>query len=168
MARELLVLRHAKSSWDDEGLPDRKRPLAKRGRRDAPRVGRWIADSGLVPDRIVSSPAVRARETVELVARELGCDPGAIELDERVYDAGPRELQAVLADCPHDCRRMLLVGHNPGLEDLLDHLAGGLPGPAEGKRLPTATLAHLRLPDDWGALERGAGELLALVRPRDL
>lgn len=168
-ARELLALRHAKSSWDSGAETDYDRPLAGRGKRDIPRVAAWIGSRGLVPDRIVSSGARRARQTARRIADELGIPRAEVILDDRAYECGPGDLLQVLAACPSHCTRPLLVGHNPGLELLVEHLAGApIPTPAGCKAFPTGALALLRLPADWDDLPRGAGELVSLVRPRDL
>lgn len=168
MGRELLVLRHAKSSWDTDARTDFERPLAKRGRRDAPRMGLWVRENDLVPDHVVSSPAKRAVETVRLALAEMGVDEAAVVWEDEVYDSDASILLDVLAACPDDRRRVLLVGHNPSLEDLVAHLADGVDVPSGGKLFPTAALAHFAMPDDWRQLRRGCAELLALVRPRTL
>ena len=153
----LVVLRHAKSDWST-GRGDRDRPLSGRGRRQAPEAGRWLAEHGPVPDQVVVSPAVRARRTWDLVAAEL---PGPLptRVDERVYDASPDELLAVLADLPRSARTALLVGHNPGLEELVEHLVG------EHVRLPTSALAVVDVPESWSGLGQGSGTLRASGRP---
>ncbi len=169
MSRELLILRHAKSAWDTPAATDFDRPLNRRGKRDAPRIGAWLYEQGYLPDHVVASPARRARQTVRRVCKALGIDPGGIDWQERVYLAGLPTLLEVLSGCPSTARRVLLVGHNPGLEELLEYLGGTLLDPPPGgKRLPTATVARLALPDDWGRLASGCGRLLAWIRPRDL
>jgi phosphohistidine phosphatase len=169
MHRELLILRHAKSAWDTPAATDYDRPLNGRGKRDAPRMGAWLHAQGLVPDHVVASPARRARQTARRACKALGLDPEQVDWQTRLYLADLSTLLAVLADCPGDARRVLLVGHNPGLEELLVYLGGhDLPPPPGGKRLPTATVARLDLPEDWADLAAGSGELRAWVRPRDL
>ena len=168
MPRELLLLRHAKSAWGTDAPTDFERPLAARGRRDAPRMGLWMRENDLGPDHVVSSPAKRAQETVHLVLAELGLDGESAVTADEIYDAAVSDLLDVLADCPAERRRVLLVGHNPGLEDLVEHLAGRVDAPAGGKVFPTAALAHLAMPDDWTRLSRGCAELKALIRPRAL
>lgn len=168
MERELLILRHAKSDWGTPGLGDFDRPLNGRGKEDAPRVGRWIAAQGLQPDYVVSSPAHRARSTARKVARQCGFRRSAIDYRPRLYLADLPALLGVLRGAPELAQRVMLVGHNPGLEMLLLYLAGHVPEPADGKLLPTATLARLALPADWSELESGCGRLLELVRPRGL
>jgi phosphohistidine phosphatase len=169
MRRELLVLRHAKSAWNTAAASDFDRPLSGRGRRDAPRVGRFLADAGLAPDYVVASPARRARQTVIAVCAELGVDEQAIAWDERIYHAGTGTLMDVLAASPPGARRVLIAGHNPGLEMLVQTLCRELvPMPADWKLMPTAAVAHLAIPGDWRDLDGGTAELLGLTRPRDL
>ena len=169
MPRHLLLLRHAKSAWDTGVSVDFERPLAKRGKKDARRMGEWMRREGPRPDYVVSSPAVRARETVYAVCRELGIEVDGIHFDRRIYEADAATLLAVLADCPQGLNTILLVGHNPGLADLLAWLWGEkITLPEDGKLLPTATLARLRMPKDWTRLERGCGRMIVLTRPRSL
>ena len=159
----LLVLRHAKSSWKDPGLADHDRPLNKRGLRDAPRMGRLLREEDLVPDRIVSSTAVRARATADLVAAEAGCS-AAVKHSRRLYLASAPEIIGVLAEVGGDARKLLVVGHNPGLEELLAALTGC------SEPLPTAALAAVRLElAAWSKLEACApAQLVNLWRPRQL
>jgi phosphohistidine phosphatase len=167
MPRELLILRHAKSDWGASASTDFERPLAKRGRKEAPRVGEWLYREGLVPDLVVSSPAERAKETTLLACKAMDLKKRRIVWDEAVYEAGVSELLTVLARCPRDVSTILLVGHNPGLEDLLAFLGGDeVEVPVDGKLLPTATLARLEMPDDWSGLEEGCAHLVDIVRPR--
>ena len=117
MTRELLILRHGKSDWgtaDD----DFHRPLTERGRHSARRMAIWMVEQKLMPDHVVASPAERALATARKACKTMGLSPKTIHKDPRVYEAGPDELLRVLADCPGTARRVMLVGHNPGLEDL--------------------------------------------------
>jgi len=169
MSRELLILRHAKSDWDSEAPTDFERPLNGRGKRDAPRVGRWLLAQGWLPDHVVASPAQRARTTARRVAHEMGVDRDTIDWQQSVYLASVTTLRDVLGDCPVSAARVMLVGHNPGLEGLLAWLAGsGMTWPEDGKLLPTAAIARLAMPADWSRLEPGCADLLDLVRARDL
>ena len=169
MTHELLVLRHAKSAWDTGARTDFERPLSKRGLRDAPRMGRFLADEGLVPDHVVSSPAERARQTVIAVCAELGFDDGAIRWDERVYHATTGALMDVLAESPPGARRMLIAGHNPGLEMLVQTLCRDrVPMPPDYKLMPTAAVAHLEIDCPWSEIDGGAATLLSLTRPKSL
>lgn len=166
MPRELLLLRHAKSDWETSFLNDFERPLAKRGRRDAPKVGEWLLREGLVPDLVISSPAERARETALLVCSAMDYKKNKVVWDEDIYEAGMLSLLEVLGRCPQKARAVMLVGHNPGMEDLMRYLLGeGVDTPADGKLLPTATVARLEMPKDWGKLDAGCANLLEVRRP---
>lgn len=166
--RELLILRHAKSAWDTEAPADFDRPLALRGLRASKRMGRYIAETGLVPDAIVCSTATRAVQTVQGVAQVARFTLQTVRFESAIYEADLSTLLHVLGDCDPGAHRTMIVGHNPGLEYLLDHLAGGVPVAGDGKLMPTAALARVDLPSNWRRLERGQGKLLGLTRVRDL
>lgn len=169
MISELLVLRHAKSAWDSDAPTDFDRPLAKRGRKDAPRVGRFLLERGLRPDYVVSSPAERARQTVIAVCEQLGMDRSDIHWDERIYHGSSGALIDVLNDCPNEARRVLIAGHNPGLELLVRNLCDNdVPMPPDYKLMPTAAVAHLEIRTSWAQLEVGTARLLSLTRARSL
>jgi phosphohistidine phosphatase len=159
----LLLLRHAKSSWDDGDLADFDRPLNNRGRRDAPVMGRLLAQHELTPDLIITSAARRAATTAELVAlaAEYG---GDIQYTNELYLADPETFLDVARDTPDGVTRLMLVGHNPGIEELVTDLA------EREERMPTAALACFRLDiDRWGDLtDETAAELLHLWRPKEL
>jgi phosphohistidine phosphatase len=147
----LVLLRHAKSDWSG-GEPDRERPLAPRGRRQAPEAGRWLASHLDRIDLAVVSPAERARSTWSLVAAELADAPPA-RLDERVYGASDDELLDVVRELPEDVGTVLVVGHNPGLEDLVSTLTGSwVP-------MPTSALAVLTQSGAWAELGPATVEL---------
>ncbi len=163
--RELLVLRHGHAAPHGSVEPDFDRPLDERGAADAVWMARWAAGADALPGLVVASPARRARETAEGFCRGANLDPAAaIRWDERIYDARVSDLVEVLADVPSAPRRVMLVGHNPGFENLAAHLAYAAP---EGGRvrLATAAAARLAMPEDWSRLAPGAGELLEVVRP---
>lgn len=166
--RELLILRHAKSAWDTDAPADFDRPLALRGLRASKRMGRYIADTGLVPDAVVCSTATRAVQTILGVAQAARFTLRTVRFESAIYEADLSTLLEVLGTCDSQAQRTMILGHNPGLEYLLDHLAGGVPVPGDGKLLPTAALARLDLPGDWRRLARGEGSLLGLTRARDL
>ena len=160
--KTVLIMRHAKSSWKDAGLLDHDRPLNKRGKRDAPRVGRLILQQGLVPELIVSSTAKRARSTSKRVAKACGYI-AEIRLTPHFYHAPAGTYIEVLNHLSDDYRRVMVVGHNPGMEELVARL-----GRSCG--MPTAALANVSLPiDQWrefdGATE---GMLVHVWYPRDL
>ena len=146
--KRLLVLRHAKSSWADTSLDDWQRPLNARGRRDAPRAGEWLRDRSLVPDLIVTSDAVRARETAAAVATAAGYMREMV-VEPSLYHATPADAIAVLKGISNQAARtVLIVGHNPGLEDLVSRLSG------KHHDLVTAALADLAVPiDRWSELD---------------
>jgi phosphohistidine phosphatase len=165
MTRELLLLRHGKSDWGT-GVDDYHRPLKDRGKRGAQRIGVWLAQQKMVPDLIVTSPAERALVTAQKACKAMGNGDEGIQRDRRIYAAGIDELLAVLGDCSQEAGRVMLVGHNPGLEELLVWLAGdAVPVPDDGKLLPTATLARLQMPADWRLLVAGCARLDAITRP---
>lgn len=161
--KTLLVLRHAKSSWKDEGIADHERPLNKRGKTDAPRMGELIKEHDLVPEYILSSSAVRARHTAELVADSCGYD-GEIGGGRELYSFASEEYLEALMQVDEAYERVMVVGHNPGLEELVQWLTG------VDASLPTASLAVIRLDvNHWGELEEGGrGELQQVFRPREL
>ena len=162
--KTLLVLRHAKSNWSDPALDDHERPLNRRGRRDGPRMGELVREYGLIPDVVISSDAVRARLTAEAVA-EAARSEGEILLDRRLYIASPAGILAVLRTVRETkAGTVMIVGHNPGLEELVEQLTG------EQHDLPTAALARIVLPiDRWRDLKVSTrGTLLGLWRPKEL
>jgi phosphohistidine phosphatase len=165
--RRLILVRHAKSDRTGGG-PDHDRPLANRGRRDAPVIGRWLRDAGLVPDLVICSSARRARETWELAAAELGSEV-AVEYDRRVYDASADDLLDVATQAPEAVQRLLMVGHNPATQAFAVNLAGS----AEGDTLQqveddfgTSALAVLEVPSKWSELTTGGARLLQFAKPR--
>lgn len=161
--KTLLLLRHAKSSWKDTDLDDHDRPLNKRGKRDAPRIGQLLRDENLVPDYITVSTAKRARKTAEHVIHESGFR-GETRITGELYHASGRQLAEFLAQLPDRFERVLLIGHNPGLEELLELLTG------QCIPLTTAALAWLELPvDSWpSAANAQPARLVKLWQPREL
>lgn len=161
--KTLLILRHAKSSWKDQTLADHDRPLNKRGKRDGPRIGRLLRDEQLMPDLIFSSSAVRAITTAEAVAD--ACDyEGDIRVTRWLYHAGTETFVEVLSQVPDRYERVMLVGHNPGSEELLEDLTGSW------ERMPTAALAQVALGiESWSELsEATRGRLVNLWWPKKL
>jgi phosphohistidine phosphatase len=168
MSRELLLLRHGKSNWNVD-TDDYHRPLKDRGKRGAQRIGIWLAQQQLIPDRIISSPAERALVTAQKCGKVMSIGAKQIARDKRIYLADCDTLLETLADCPQDVQRVMLVGHNPGLEQLLSCLVDEpLELPEDGKLMPTATLARLAMPDDWSDLKAGQAKLLQLIRASSL
>ncbi len=172
--RRLMLLRHAKSDWPDD-VPDRERPLAKRGRRDAPVVGRWLRGHGYLPDTVICSVARRTRQTWELVAAELGGSQ-SVTFEPRAYAASALTLLYLLRELPGTSRAALLIGHNPGIEELAAHLAAHLAEAPDAKgqsrsprlRFPTAAVAVLEFRGDWPDLAPGRARLLDFATPADM
>ena len=161
--KTLLLLRHAKSSWKNSGVADHDRPLNARGKHDAPRIGELIKAQQLVPELILSSTAKRARKTAAIVAEHCGYE-GVIELRKEIYEANPKTLLKVLAKVDDKNERVMLVGHNPGLEELLFELTGA------DEHLSTAALANVGVAiAKWSAIDgRTAATLGGIWRPREL
>ncbi|MCG7874662.1 MAG: histidine phosphatase family protein [Candidatus Thiodiazotropha lotti] len=168
MARELLLLRHGKSDWSEQ-VEDFKRPLKDRGKRGAQRIGVWLLQYQLQPDYVVSSPAERAIITAQKAVKVMGQDADKITQDRRIYAARVEDLLQVLAETPKSAKRVLMVGHNPGLEALTEYLEGKrIPLPKDGKLIPTATLARISMPNDWKKLRPGDGKLDSIIRASSL
>ena len=163
MSKTLLILRHAKSSWKEPGQDDHDRPLNNRGRRDAPKMGSLVRKNGLTPDLIISSTARRARDTAEAFAERCGYEAEIIYTSD-LYLAAPDNCIAVLRELADPAQRVMIVGHNPGLEDLLIALTGA------SHSMPTAALAVIALAiDEWRNLRVAqVGQLQQMWRPREL
>ena len=168
MSRELLLLRRGKS-YRMTGIEDYQRPLKDRGKRGAQRMAIWLQQQGLVPDYVVASPAERALGTAEKVCKAMGMASKTIQKEKRVYAASLDDLLEVLAAFPKKAKRVMLVGHNPGLEELLLYLAGSSKKlPEESKLLPTATLARLTMPANWKKLGCDCARLESITRSGSL
>ncbi len=161
--KSLLVLRHAKSSWNDPTLKDHDRPLNKRGKRDAPRMGDLLADEQLLPDLIVSSTAARARTTADTVAASADYT-GDVLYTEDLYHAGFGQFVRVLSALDDRYERVMVVAHNPGIEDLVERLG------RRYARMPTAALAWIELDvASWADLgDDTVGRLVSVWRPKEL
>lgn len=146
--KELILVRHAKSSWKDPTLRDHDRLLNKRGKRDAPEMGERLARSGCDPDLMVSSSAVRALDTARSVAGKLGYPCERIAVEARLFHAGVSELLQVIRSVDDSVDSLMLFGHNPGLTDLANHI-----GPRDIFNMPTCAVLHLRFQaDTWATV----------------
>lgn len=160
--KTLFLLRHAKSSWDNASLSDFERTLNARGREAAPRMGRYARELGITPDLVICSPAERAKETCELFSNAAGFDL-APRYDRRIYEASVSRLVDIISEVEDEVGTLLLIGHNPAFEELLERLTG------ERERMQTAALARLSLDvKSWKEIREGAGRLESVVRPKEL
>ncbi len=157
--RELILLRHAHAEAAGAGQSDLDRPLSRQGLAESEAAGRWLKEHGYLPDRVLVSPARRTRETLEEVLRQVGYVEQ--RQDQRIYDATPGTLMQV-ADELRDISRVMLVGHNPGLEQMAALLSSGQSGDFRG--MPAGAIAVLHLPAD-AMLEPGVAKLAAFWWP---
>jgi phosphohistidine phosphatase len=162
--KTLSLVRHAKSSWKDATLGDRDRPLNKRGKRDAPRMGKRLVRTGARPDLLISSPAVRAFATAKTIAEEIGYPTLRIEVDERIYLGGTSALMAVIHGLSDDLDHVMMFGHNPDLTELVNALTG-----SDIENVPTCGMAHIELASDsWQDLGSAEARLLEFDYPKRL
>ncbi len=167
MTNRLLLVRHAKSSWDEPATPDRDRPLAKRGRSAAARLGAHLRSSGLLPDLVLCSSALRTRRTLEL----LGLPDTHERFEDRLYGASDREILACIREMAGASRTLLVIGHNPGMQDLAVELVGPELDEAAVRlreRFPTCALASFEIEGAWHELGPGRARLSSFVVPKDL
>ena len=160
--RTLYLLRHAKSSWKDASLADFERPLKGRGREAAEQMGRFLASKKVTVGALISSPSVRTRQTIDIVLRHvhLGVEP---QFDQRIYEASLSTLVQIVSELPDDKKAAMLVGHNPGMEEMLAFLT------RESRHMPTCALAKISVDvSSWKEAGRGSGKLEWFVTPKDL
>ena len=161
--RTLYLMRHAKSSWDFEELSDHDRPLNKRGRTDAPRMGKALATRDIELNLILSSSAVRALTTATLVAKELNYPIDNIAIDENIYRAGKTELLDILAEVPYKNQHLMLVGHNYALTELANLLS-----PEPIPNIPTAGIVCLKFSSEsWASISKENATLLFFDYPKN-
>ncbi len=160
--KTLTIVRHAKSSWNEPGLSDRERPLNKRGKRDAPVMGKRIADAGIRPSLIVSSPATRAWTTAQVIAEQLAYPVEFLQRETDLYLASLNDLLDVVVAQDEGFNSMMIVGHNPGLTDFVNYLSPGLTN-----NLPTAGVVSVSIDQDhWKLYERPQTELFLHDYPK--
>jgi phosphohistidine phosphatase len=167
--RQLFVMRHAKSSWEDTGLNDHDRPLAPRGRKAVKALSDHVRSAEIEPVLVLCSSSRRTRETLE------GVQPGGEWMIEpELYGAGPSTILDRLRRVPEEARSVMVIGHNPALQVLVLRLAGSGDGPAEGdlaevqRKFPTGALATLEFDCHWDALGPGCARLASYVKPKQL
>jgi phosphohistidine phosphatase len=160
--KNLLLLRHAKSSWDDTSQSDFERPLNERGRRAAPVIGRFLREREVRLELVICSPAARTKETIALVLSSARFET-EIRYDERIYEANVARLFEVIEGIEDDRREVMLVGHNPGFENLLERLTN------QRRRMTTGALARIILDsENWNEAPAKGGRLDWLIRPKEL
>ena len=160
MPRTLYLLRHAKSSWKDDSLKDFDRPLKGRGRDAAQQMGKSLASEKLQDAVLICSPAARTRETAQIVLKHSGLRMDQ-RFDERIYEASLRDLLRVVSEIPDDKQTVMMIGHNPGFEELLAFLTG------EARRMPTCALAKIKLDvASWKDARAGEGNLKLFITPK--
>jgi phosphohistidine phosphatase len=174
MARQLLLIRHAKSSRDDPSIPDHERPLSKRGRKAAAAIGKLMRSKGLVPDLVLVSSARRTTETLDAL-QPWDHHPPIVEVQEALYLASADRMLELLREVKKSARSVLLIAHNPGVQDLAVLLAGAHAGAAEetlarrvAEAFPTGALAEFRLTSPWSETGEGSARLVRFVIPREL
>ena len=163
MTKTLIIMRHAKSSWDDPGLADYDRPLNERGLRDAPRMAQWLSDAKLIPDQVIASAACRASQTASIVANELALESDILETRD-LYLSGYDTYLEQVSYLPNYVETVLVIGHNPTMESLVYLLSG------ESVSMPTAAIAVIQLPiDTWSdQVTAGSANLVKHVFPKSL
>lgn len=162
--RELMLLRHAKSDWKDDTLADLERPLADKGKKSICKISHWLHDQALLPDLILVSPAKRTRQTLKRLKLPKTIP---IEVHTELYLANLTTLTSLLAQVPSHYERVLIIGHNPGLEALMRFLSQKQQNHTL-KLFPTASLAHFVMPFNWQTLNAGSGRLTQFIRPKDI
>jgi phosphohistidine phosphatase len=168
-SRELLILRHGKSDWGGDAVDDFHRPLARRGRKAVKCMASWLRRQDLLPEHILSSTAERAKQTALRLCRHAEIPESRVEWHEAIYAADLEALLQVLVNARQQQGRVMIIGHNPGLEELLEYLAGeAVEAPPGSPTLPTTGLARLGMPRQWRQLPRGCAQLLSIHRPREL
>jgi phosphohistidine phosphatase len=161
--KNLLLMRHAKSSWKDASLPDHQRPLNKRGKQDAPRMGAFLQEQGLALDAILCSTAVRARETAQGFLQEYTFE-GEVHYFDDLYGAAPETIIALLKQLSESVGAVMVIAHNPGLDDFLEIVCD------ECGHMPTACIAHIKYSiERWSELHAATrGEVVHFWMPREI
>ncbi len=160
--KTLYLVRHAKSDWSSPGLKDFDRPLNKRGKKNAPLMGKMLRRKAILPDVLISSPALRALTTAKLIAREIGCKPEDILLEKSIYEASPSTLITLISQQPDTYGSLMLFGHNPGLTELASQLSD-----FDEDNIPTGGIVGIQWEiDSWSAIRTRKGKLLFFHYPK--
>lgn len=167
--RELMIVRHAKSDWSEGSLSDFDRPLNNRGSNDAARMAQWIKNHSIHPETIISSPALRAKQTALAIADQLKLSESAIQFDPQLYLANTKTLLGKIKKVDNKYQSAMLIGHNPGLESLVETLAIDPPPlTSSGKLLTTANFVLLQLRGDWHNVAPRQAKLVHFIRPKEI
>ncbi len=162
MAKRLILIRHAKSDWGNSDLRDFDRPLNKRGKTNAPEMAERLVNQQIIPDQIVSSPALRAITTAKVFASAWQISTEQIKLEPNIYEANVRTLLSIVNNFDHKHNQIALFGHNPGLTDLVNYLAAHL------DNIPTCGIVMLEFPfDDWQMISADTGKVLIFDYPKN-
>lgn len=166
--RELLLLRHGKSSWDSFEN-DFDRTLTEQGQQYVKRIAIYLQQNNLIPDFILSSPAQRAIHTASIVCQSLGINAETIHTDSQVYNARYEDLLNAISQCPQQSHRVLFVGHNPSFEELVDYLRSDSNGQhSNDSHLSPATLVHLQTDNEWQQLQSSCANLVSIIHAKNL
>lgn len=168
MTHFLYLLRHAKSDWKTDAATDFERPLSERGLRDAQKMAHWLIQETDLPATIVSSPALRAYQTALVFAHALDIQPGDISFDKRIYEASVHHILEIIRQFPESAESILLIGHNPGFDSLLQTLCKIAEPRADGKLMTTAATAKINVVGSWQRISDNRCELIRFSRPKEL
>lgn len=167
--RELLIMRHAKSDWHSNAVSDIDRPLNKRGLRDAPRMAQWMTSQNLKPNLLLCSPALRARQTASAIIEQLELEDSSVIFDKKLYLASVETLMTIIRQVDDRIQSVMIIGHNPGLENLAMSLSNDdLPIQSNGGLMTTANLFQFRFNTSWKDLQRNEAQFVQLMRPKQL
>jgi len=168
LSHVLYLLRHAKSDWKHEAASDFERPLSKRGQTDAPRMAVWLTKQEDRPTAMITSPALRAYQTAMIFAEALNIPAKKIRVDSQIYEAGPDTLLEVISAIPEQAQSVLLVGHNPGLDYLLQTLCREVKPGIDGKLMTTCAVAKIVFDGRWRDIADQRCRLHSLFRPKEI
>ena len=164
--RQLILVRHGKSCWETP-LPDHQRPLAQRGKKTVPLASHWLVKQPWQGERMLCSTAARTQQTAALLMDVLQLESDCLQLDQRLYEADPDNILSVINEMPTDISCLIVVGHNPGLDCLIELLDGPIKAPSDQKAFPTAAVARLVSSSDNWNLQANNTRLIDINRPVD-
>jgi len=163
--KTIYLVRHAKSDWDDPSIRDFDRPLNKRGKNNAPAMGKLLKQQGIIPELVITSTAMRAKTTAELVTAEIGIKPDKMVYEKELYLASAQEIFLLIKETPPEYNSVMVVAHNPGITELLNRLTGGNNFVAN---IPTCGVAELQFEGEWNKLASGKCLLEKFLVPKEV